>query len=114
MSQEYEVEANVYHIRVQEGSILMDKLAERDVYHPECEVPAVTKISGKGDRPGEITRILNRLWDLNLTLISVNEWNDVRRSKSMNAVITKEFILDLVDSRATLETVGGKGARWHD
>jgi phosphohistidine swiveling domain-containing protein len=28
----------------------------------------------------------------------------------MDAVITKEFILDLADSRATLETVGGKGA----
>jgi hypothetical protein len=73
MSQEYEVEANVYHIRVQ-GRIDAQWTSWLNGMSitQECEVPAVTRISGRVIDQAKLRGIINQLWDLNLTLISVN------------------------------------------
>ena len=78
----------------------------------ESEEPPVTRISGVVIDQAKLRGIINQLWDLNLTLISVNRENVGKEEgvESMDAVITQETILSLADPRATLETAGGKGA----
>ena len=72
MSQKNEAEEFVYQIRVQ-GMVNEQWscwLNEMNIIQ-ESEEPPVTRISGAVIDQARLRGIVNRLWDLNLTLISV-------------------------------------------
>ena len=73
MSQEKMAEESVYQIRVQgridtQWSIWLNGMS----IVQESEEPPVTRISGGVIDQAKLRGIINQLWDLNLTLISVN------------------------------------------
>jgi hypothetical protein len=73
MSQKREMEECVYQIRVQgrineQWSTWLNGMAILQ----EIEEPPVTRISGSVIDQAKLRGIINQLWDLNLTLISVN------------------------------------------
>jgi len=76
MSQENEAEEIEYQIRVQgrieaQWSTWLNGMT----IIPESEEPPVTRISGVVIDQAKLRGIINQLWDLNLTLISVNRAN---------------------------------------
>jgi hypothetical protein len=73
MSQKREMEECVYQIRVQ-GRIeaQWSNWLNGMTIIQESEEPPVSKISGNVIDQAKLRGIINQLWDLNLTLISVN------------------------------------------
>jgi len=81
--------------------------------HRDEDGNAVTVLAGPVADQAALRGILCRIWDLGLTVISVIEtgsWETFEDISSLGRETMTQYALALADSKATLETVGGKGA----
>jgi len=100
-------------VRGASGIVWSDWLDDVIVTH-RPDAPSVTVLRGPMDQ-STLRGVLNRIWDLNLTLISVVPAGtpaDVVAAKLSwwEEQTMKAYILSLGSSQADLATVGGKGA----
>ena len=70
----------------------------------------VTTILARVPDSAALRGLVNHLWDLNLSIFSIQKIQPDNDQTKMEITMKTEFVLELSNSRARLELVGGKGA----